>query len=137
MYLIKNVEVYAPKYLGKKDVLISDKIEKIEDSIDYDLFDIIDGTNKILVPGFIDQHVHITGGGGEGSFKTKAPEIMLSKLTQAGITTVLGLLGTDGISRDVENLLSKAKALKEEGLSCFIISGSYQYPPITITGDIK
>lgn len=137
MYLIKNVEIYAPKYLGKKDVLISNKIEKIEDSIDCDLFDIIDGTNKILVPGFIDQHVHITGGGGEGSFKTKAPEIMLSKLTQAGITTVLGLLGTDGISRDVENLLSKAKALKEEGISCIVISGSYQYPPITITGDIK
>ena len=49
------------------------------------ILNIIDGTNKILVPGFIDQHVHITGGGGEGSFKTKAPEIMLSKLTQAGI----------------------------------------------------
>lgn len=137
MYLIKNIEVYNPKYIGKKDVLISNKIERIDDHIDTDLFDIIDGSNKILLPGFIDQHVHITGGGGEGSFKTKAPEITLSKLTSAGITTVLGLLGTDGISRDIENLLSKAKALKEEGLSCVITSGSYQYPPITITGDIK
>lgn len=137
MYLIKNIEVYSPAYLGKKDVLISDKIEMLEDHIDSDLFEIIDGTHKKLIPGFIDQHVHITGGGGEGSFKTKAPEITLSKLTAAGITTVLGLLGTDGISRDVENLLSKAKALKEEGLNCLIISGSYQYPPITITGDIK
>lgn len=137
MYLIKNVEVYNPTYLGIKDVLISDKIEMIEDHINCDLFPIIDGTNKILVPGFIDQHVHITGGGGEGSFKTKAPEITLSKLTESGITAVLGLLGTDGISRDVENLLSKAKALKEEGISCIMISGSYQYPPITVTGDIK
>ncbi len=137
MYLIKNIEVYSPAYLGKKDVLISNKIEMLEDHIDSDLFEIIDGTHKKLIPGFIDQHVHITGGGGEGSFKTKAPEITLSKLTAAGITTALGLLGTDGISRDVENLLSKAKALKEEGLNCLIISGSYQYPPITITGDIK
>ena len=137
MYLIKNVSVYSPQYLGKKDVLISNKIEMIEDDIDCDLFEIIDGTNKKLVPGFIDQHVHITGGGGEGSFHTKAPEINLSTLTSSGITTVLGLLGTDGISRDVENLLSKAKALKEEGLSVYIVSGSYQYPSITITGDIK
>lgn len=137
MYLIKNVELYAPQYRGKKDVLFSSKIEMIQDSIETDLFDIIDGQNKILIPGLIDQHVHITGGGGEGSFKTKAPEITLSRLTKNGITTVLGLLGTDGISRDVENLLSKAKALKEEGINCFIVSGSYQYPPITITGDIK
>ena len=43
----------------------------IEDHIDTDLFEIIDGHNKILVPGFIDQHVHITGGSGEGSFKPK------------------------------------------------------------------
>lgn len=137
MYLIKNIEVYSPTYLGKKDVLVSDKIEMIQDHIETTLFPILDGTHKKLIPGFIDQHVHITGGGGEGSFKTKAPEITLSKLTAAGITTVLGLLGTDGISRDVENLLSKAKALKEEGIDCLIISGSYQYPPITITGDIK
>ena len=137
MYLIKNIDVYNPKHIGRKDVLISDKIEMIEDHIDTDLFEMIDGHNKILVPGFIDQHVHITGGGGEGSFKTKAPEITLSKLTRHGITTVLGLLGTDGISRNVENLLAKAKALKEEGISCLIVSGSYQYPPITITDDIK
>ncbi|WP_270640462.1 beta-aspartyl-peptidase [Longibaculum muris] len=137
MYLIKNIDVYNPKHIGRKDVLISDKIEMIEDHIDTDLFEMIDGHNKILVPGFIDQHVHITGGGGEGSFKTKAPEITLSKLTRHGITTVLGLLGTDGISHNVENLLAKAKALKEEGISCLIVSGSYQYPPITITDDIK
>lgn len=137
MYLIKNIEIYNPNYLGKKDVLISDKIELIADNIDINIFETIDGTNKIMIPGFIDQHVHITGGGGEGSFKTKAPEITLSKLTTAGITTVLGLLGTDGISRDVENLLSKTKALKEEGISAFAISGSYQYPSITITDNIK
>ena len=137
MYLIKNVEVYSPKYMGKKDILISDKIEMIQDHIDTDLFEIIDGSSLKAVPGFIDGHVHITGGGGEGSFHTKAPEITLSKITGNGITTVLGLLGTDGLSRSVENLLSKVKALKEEGISCYGLSGSYQYPPVTITGDIK
>ena len=108
MILIKNVEVYSPEYKGKKDVFVSGgKISLIEDNINFEneKIKIIDGSGKKLTPGFIDQHVHITGGGGEGSFKTRAPEITLSKLTTAGITTVVGLLGTDGTTRSVEKLV--------------------------------
>lgn len=137
MYIIKNVDIYTPAYIGKKDVLMSNHIEMIEECIDIPGIQVVDGHGLKMVPGFIDQHIHITGGGGEGSFKTKAPEIQLSKLIEAGITSVVGLLGTDGISRNVENLLSKTKALKEEGISVYCLSGSYQYPPITITGDVK
>ncbi|MDD3254132.1 MAG: beta-aspartyl-peptidase [Lachnospiraceae bacterium] len=140
MKLIRQIEVYAPEYLGKKDVLIcGGKTEWIRDEIrmEDEACEVIDGTGKMLVPGLIDQHVHITGGGGEGSFHTKAPEVNLSALVRGGITTVVGLLGTDGISRNVENLLSKAKALKEEGISCYICTGSYGYPSVTITGDVK
>lgn len=61
----------------------------------------------------------------------------MSKLTTSDITTVVGLFGTDGISRSVKNLLFKAKALKQEGINVYILSGSYQYPSTTITGDIK
>lgn len=140
MILIKNIEVYSPKYIGKKDVLISgEKIVLIEDSLEFDNYriKIIDGNGKKLVPGFIDQHVHITGGGGEGSFKTRVPEIMLSKLTTAGITTVVGLLGTDGTTRSVESLVSKAKGLKEEGISVYVHTGSYEYPTVTLTESVK
>ena len=140
MILIKNVEIYAPEYKGKKDVFVSGgKISLIDDSINFEneKIKVIDGTGKKLTPGFIDQHVHITGGGGEGSFKTRAPEITLSKLTTAGITTVVGLLGTDGTTRSVENLVAKAKALKEEGITVFAHTGSYEYPSVTITGSIK
>ena len=140
MILIKNVDLYAPEYKGKKDVFISGgKISLIEDNINFEnkKIKVIDGTGKKLTPGFIDQHVHITGGGGEGSFKTRAPEITLSKLTTGGITTVVGLLGTDGTTRSVENLVAKAKALKEEGITVFAHTGSYEYPSITITGSIK
>ena len=140
MILIKNIEVYAPEYKGKKDIFISGgKIALVEENINFDnkKIKIIDGSNKKLTPGFIDQHVHITGGGGEGSFKTRAPEITLSKLTTGGITTVVGLLGTDGTTRSVENLVSKAKALKEEGITVFAHTGSYEYPTVTITGSIK
>lgn len=140
MILIKNIEVFAPNNMGIKDVLvINGKITLIEDNIDRfsDKIKIIDGSGKKLLPGFIDNHVHITGGGGEGSFKTRVPEITLSKLVEGGITTVVGLLGTDSVTRNVENLVAKAKALKEEGVSVYAATGSYGYPSVTVTGSVK
>ena len=136
MYCIQNGEVYAPQYLGRKDILIAGgKIIRIADHIEDPVAETIDATGKIVVPGFIDRHIHITGGGGEGSFHTKTPEVQLSSLIRGGITTVVGLLGTDGLSRSVENLIAKAKALKEEGLSVYTMTGSYSYPSVTLTGD--
>ena len=83
MFLIKQAQVYAPEYLGVKDVLIcGGKIEAIEDHIDDQIpfCQVIDGTGKKLTPGIIDPHVHITGGGGEGSFHTQVPPVKLSEL---------------------------------------------------------
>lgn len=138
--LIKNAEVYAPKYLGRRDVLLAaDKICKISEvvelggSVEYTE---IDATGKILFPGLIDSHVHIAGGGGEGGFNTRTPEIMLSDITQGGVTTVIGCLGTDGSTRSMANLLAKAKALEEEGITTFVNTGSYQVPVLTLTGSI-
>lgn len=140
MILIKSIEVYSPKNIGIKDVLVANgKIALIEENIQIfsDKIKIIDGAGKKLIPGLIDNHVHITGGGGEGSFKTRVPEITLSKLVEGGITTVIGLLGTDSTTRNVENLIAKAKALKEEGISVYVHTGSYGYPSITLTGSVK
>ncbi|MBI6874007.1 amidohydrolase family protein [Clostridium aciditolerans] len=74
----------------------------------------------MVLPGFIDSHVHILGRGGEGSFKTRAPEIQLSDLLLGGVTTVVGCLGTDGVCRDTKRLLAKARALDEEGITTYI-----------------
>ena len=140
MFLIKQAQVYAPEYLGVKDVLIcGGKIEAIEDHIDDQIpfCQVIDGTGKKLTPGIIDPHVHITGGGGEGSFHTQVPPVKLSELIGGGVTTVVGLLGTDGISRNVESLLARVKALREEGLTVYALTGSYGYPSVTLTGDVK
>ncbi len=140
MILIKNVEVYNPKYLGVKDILLcGENIEIIDDNIEikHEKIKIIDGSKKKLLPGFIDQHVHITGGGGEGSFKSRVPEITLSKFIEGGVTTVVGLLGTDGVTRSVENLVAKAKALKEEGISVYTHTGSYGVPSVTLTGSVE
>lgn len=140
--LIKNVEAYNPAPQGRLDILIcNDKIIKLAQNIDFptDKFDteIIDGTDYRAVPGFIDQHVHFLGGGGEGGPATRTPEIKLTDLTTAGITTALGLLGTDGVTRSMEALLAKARALEIEGITTYIYSGSYAIPIKTITGCIK
>lgn len=139
--IIRNVKVYTPENIGKKDVLIlGDKIASIEDKIDIKISSMeveeINGEDKILTPGFIDCHVHILGGGGEGGFKTRTPEINLTTLTTAGVTTVVGTLGTDGVCRDIESLLAKARGLEEEGVTSYIYTCSYQVPTPTLTGDI-
>lgn len=138
MLLIKNAEIYTPAYIGKKDVLLAGgKIEFIANEIKKPEMpcEVIDANGLKLIPGLIDQHVHITGGGGEGSFHTRTPEIELSELIKAGITTVVGLLGTDGVTRTVENLYAKTMALNEEGVTAYMLTGAYDYPSPTITGE--
>lgn len=143
MILIKNVKTYSPKYLGKKNILICDEnIIYINDSItipykDFPEVEVIDGSNLIAVPGLIDLHVHITGGGGEAGFTSRAPELMLSKLTLSGVTTCVGLLGTDGTTRSMGNLLAKARSLELEGLTTYVWTGSYQVPTRTITDSAR
>jgi len=140
--LIKGAQVYAPEKLGKKDVLLAGgKIEKIADNIEIsnNCLDIklVDGSNMTLTPGIIDHHVHIIGGGGENGYSSRTPEVTLSNITRWGITTVVGLLGTDGTSRHMESLLAKANGLEEEGISTYIYSGSYEVPMVSLTGSIR
>ena len=104
--LLKNAQVYAPASLGRKDLLIvGEKICRIDDRIEgYDGLpdvEVFDLAGKLLVPGYIDLHVHITGGGGEQGPASRVPESQLSAFTTNGITTVMGLLGTDGVTRSV------------------------------------
>lgn len=140
--LIQNGEIYAPEYIGKKDILlVGDKIGFIEDTIElpnqFVDINVLDATGKYVVPGFIDSHVHIMGGGGEGSFRTRTPEIQLTQATLSGITTLVGVIGTDGTTRTMASLIAKAKGLEEEGITCYVQTGSYQVPLKTLTGKIE
>lgn len=139
MLQIKNAHVYAPQDKGIQDVWIAGgKIEAVSKTLPIiDGIDCIDATGKILTPGLIDRHVHITGGGGEGGFCTQAPAVTASRLIHGGLTTVVGLLGTDGITRSVENLVAKAKGLKDQGISVYCMTGAYGYPSTTITDSVQ
>lgn len=140
MKIIKNVNVYAPEKLGKKDLLIAGgKICQISVNLDIPEnweVEVIDGEGLIATPGFIDSHVHILGGGGEGGFANRTPEATLSGLTRWGITTVVGCLGTDGYGRDLTALIAKIKGLREQGITAYGYTGNYQIPVRTLTGSI-
>ena len=139
--LIRNARVYAPEDLGRKDVLIcNERIIKVADRIDFDWDEddltCIDAEGKILVPGFIDQHVHIIGGGGEDGFSSLIREIQMTDCVRYGVTTVIGVLGTDSNAKSVETIVARAKALKEQGMSAYCLTGSYAYPSTTLTGSV-
>lgn len=138
--LLKGGHCFIPKDIGKKDVLVFfDKICTIESRISeksLEELEVIDCHNCLVCPGFIDQHVHITGGGGEEGPASRIPELMLSDITTAGVTTLVGVLGFDSITRNITGLLAKARALEIEGLTTFIYTGSYSVPAITLTGRV-
>lgn len=138
--LIKNADLYAPESVGKKDILvINEKIVCIAEKINPEAVglevNVLDAEGKKVIPGYVDQHVHIIGGGGEAGPYSRTPEVMLSDVVSAGVTTVIGLLGTDGTGRHLESLLAKARGLETEGVSAYIMTGSYEIPLNSITGD--
>lgn len=140
--LLKNGEVFAPESLGEKDILISGRsITAMADPgtirISGVEVDTIDASGCSILPGFIDTHVHITGGGGEGGPATRAPEITLEDIVESAVTTVIGCLGTDGTTRHMSSLLAKARGLEAEGLNTYIFTGSYEIPVVTITGSVR
>lgn len=139
--LIRNADVYAPAHLGKRDILIcGNKITAIEPTLEEYAqlhgVEVLDAAGMRVMPGYIDQHVHITGGGGEQGFSSRVPEACLSEIVGSGVTTVLGMLGTDSVTRTLENVLAKAHMLEEEGITAFMLTGSYSYPSVTLTGSV-
>lgn len=139
--LWKNCDVLAPAHLGKRDILIiGDKIHLVEADLSrwegLPGVETLDLGGTLVCPGLVDMHVHVTGGGGEQGPASRVPEVRLGDLVLNGVTTVLGLLGTDGVSRSLENLLYKCRALEEEGVTTRMLTGCYRHPSPTLTGDV-
>ncbi len=140
MLLIKNAEIHSPSPEGRCDLLAGGgKILRMHPDIRIPrrYCDVIDARNLIAVPGFIDGHVHIMGGGGEGGPATRTPELVLSDAVLGGVTTIIGCLGTDGVTRTMTGLLAKAQGLEAEGITTYALTGHYAVPVRTLTGSIE
>lgn len=142
MKLFQNAEVFAPESIGRADVLVAAgqvvalqprsegplEIQGIPD------LEVIDASDRRLTPGFIDQHIHITGAGGKYGYGSMTPEVHVTDLVRCGTTTVVGLLGTDGTARSLNSLYAKCASLEDEGLSAWMLTSYFGLPPKTITG---
>lgn len=140
LLLLKNLDCYTPKHIGKQDILIcGGRIEKIRPEIrmgESAYLEVCDCGGLLAFPGLIDQHVHILGGGGEQGFSSRVPEIGADEILGAGVTSLIGLLGADSCTRSLEALYAKAKALEAAGISTYLYSGAYSVPPATFTGSV-
>jgi len=140
--LIRNGSVIAPEPLGLRDILAAgERIVAVADpgtiSTSGIEVDEIDASDLFVLPGVVDSHVHPLGGGGEGGPATRAPEIQIEDIVGSGVTTIIGLLGTDGITRHPSSLIAKARGLEDEGITAFVYVGSYELPVQNVTGSVR
>lgn len=140
MILFRNADVYAPQPLGIQDVLIAGQqivaMGKLPALAGFPV-DEVDARGAKLLPGLIDGHTHMTGGGGEAGAETKVPPVPLTSFTRAGVTTAIGLLGTDCRTRTIAELLAAARGLDALGLTALCYTGGYEVPPQTLTGSAR
>ncbi len=142
MELLENADLYDPEPRGMSHLLIgAEQILWVGPDLparpahlgvnERDL----DG--RRVVPGFVDGHVHQTGGGGEAGMHSRVPPLQLSRITVGGVTTTIGVLGTDDTVRSPAELVAVARGLIEQGLSAWCYTGGYHVPPVTLTGSIR
>ena len=146
MLLIANADVYTPHPLGVKNLLLGGtevlwigppgELPELPKALRA-ATTTIDLGGRRLIPGLIDGHVHVTGGGGEDGFKTRVPPVPLSRFTTSGVTTVVGLLGTEDVARGPRELLGTLYALREEGLNAWGYTGGYHVPATTLTNGAR
>jgi beta-aspartyl-dipeptidase (metallo-type) len=142
MKLIRNASVFAPEPLGQQNLLVAggqivwigSDIDALPASLGAEVCDL---EGRMLLPGLIDGHAHITGGGGESGFRSRVPPLSPGHFSCAGVTSVVGVLGTDDTTRDTRGLVAQANALREEGINAWCHTGGYHVPPVTLTGSVR
>lgn len=138
---LSNARVYAPEPLGVRDLFVAGGrivgITAPNAKGAPAATEQVDLAGRAVIPGLIDGHAHLTGGGGESGFASRVPPVPLSRFTRAGVTGVVGVLGTDDVTRDTESLVAAAYALREQGIGAWCHCGGYHLPPVTITGSVR
>ncbi|MDX1995512.1 MAG: amidohydrolase family protein [bacterium] len=141
--LIENGRVYAPEPLGITSILLLGERIVAVGAIDMKALagagmecQVIDAAGCVVLPGLIDPHQHLIGAGGEHGFNSRLPEIPLEQIVQCGITTAVGLLGTDTVTRDPRCLYAKVQQLNQDGLTAYMYTGGFELPPRTVTTSV-
>jgi beta-aspartyl-dipeptidase (metallo-type) len=140
--LLLNAELYDPEPRGRAHLLIAGEqvawIGTAPPTVDRSLgIRERDLGGRRVIPGLIDSHVHLTGGGGEAGPHTRVPPLVVSQLALAGVTTAIGVLGTDDTIRSPGELVTVARGFNDEGLSAYCLVGGYHVPPATVTGSVR
>jgi beta-aspartyl-dipeptidase (metallo-type) len=98
MKIVGCGHVLAPEPLGARDLVVAgERIVAVAApgveiaGLEVEVRDLRGFT---VTPGFIDNHVHVLGGGGGLGFASRAPELQTSQLTRAGVTSVIGMLAS-------------------------------------------
>ncbi|HLQ85644.1 MAG TPA: beta-aspartyl-peptidase [Salinisphaeraceae bacterium] len=139
--LLRVARIFAPEPRDETDILIADgRIAALGRELPIPAewpVELIEADELTAVPAFMDQHAHIIGGGGEGGCGTRCPEITADAIASQGIGTVVGVLGTDSVSRSLAALLAKVRGLRTQGIAAYMYTGAYRVPPPTLTGDLQ
>ena len=139
--LIEGAEIFSPTHLGQQDLLVADgRIAWMGKGLTVPAnwpLHRVDGRGRYLVPGLVDPLAHITGGGGEGGFAFRTPELAASESLKAGVTTLVAALGTDSLTRTPAQVLGKVREFRAAGVSAFMYTGSYHLPVKTLTGTVE
>jgi beta-aspartyl-dipeptidase (metallo-type) len=141
LVLIRGAQVYAPEPLGCLDLLLAGgrivaMAPRIEPGAGTGVH-VIEARGRLAIPGLVDSLVHVSGGGGEGGFATRTPALAPGQALAAGVTTLVGALGTDDVTRSHADLLASCRALSAHGLSAYALTGSYRVPVQTLTGSVR
>lgn len=144
--LLTGGTVYSPDPLGRVDVLlVGTNVAAIfphgkvaAAAVEGILGDVteIDCNGATLVPGLVDGHLHIIGGGGGQGTESRIPELPADAILEAGITTCVGMPGVDTVSRSPSALHARASALSRLGVRSFTMAGGFRWPAPTVSGDL-
>ncbi len=140
--LLSNATLYAPAPRGPAHLLVGGEaivwIGAERPALPAGLgVQEIDLGGRRVIPGLVDGHVHLTGGGGEAGPHSRIPPVEPGRLAAGGVTTAVGVLGTDDLIRTPAELVTVARGLTAEGLSAWCYTGGYHVPPVTVTGSVR
>lgn len=140
--LLRNAEIYAPEPRDARHLLVGGgKVLWMGRDIPAlpSALGVVerDCAGRRVIPGLVDGHVHLTGGGGESGPESRVPPVPLTRFTRHGVTTVVGVLGTDDVTRTTGALVAAARGLVAEGISAWCHTGGYHLPPATLTGSVR